>query len=400
MVCLDLLLFKAYVDTASGPFADWPHSGAGRSAVITGLSAGAVYYVRVLARNAEGDSGWSEPASFTTVSVVVNSDPVFTTSSSFFVNENLLSVGVVVASDSDGQDSVVGYSVSGGVDRARFSINYRGVLSFVSAPDFESPTDVGGNNVYDLVVTATSGTGGRVRTATQTITVTVTDVDEVPSVPSAPVLSSPSSTSLLVSWSAPGNTGPAIDDYDVQYRQGTSGSFSNWLHSGAGTSTTITPLNPNTLYQVQVLARSDEGDSNWSSASSFTTGSTVTNNLPSFTSSSSFSVNENVRSVGTVVASDDDGRDSVTGYRISGGVDAGLFSITNTGILTFVSAPDFENAGDADANNEYVIVVEVTSGTGGRVRTATQSITVTVRDVVEDGPVTPAQEVVLVYRCG
>ena len=53
------------------------------------------------------------------------------------------------------------------------------------------------------------------RTATQTITITVTDVDEVPSAPSAPVLSSPSSTSLFVGWSAPLNTGPAISDYDV-----------------------------------------------------------------------------------------------------------------------------------------------------------------------------------------
>ena len=33
--------------------------------------------------------------------------------------------------------------------------------------------------------------------------------------PSAPVLSSPSSTSLSVSWFAPLNTGPSISDYDV-----------------------------------------------------------------------------------------------------------------------------------------------------------------------------------------
>ena len=71
------------------------------------------------------------------------------------------------------------YSVSGGVDSARFSITTGGVLSFVSAPDFEVPVDSGGNNVYNIVVTATSGSGGRVRTATQTITITVTDVDEV-----------------------------------------------------------------------------------------------------------------------------------------------------------------------------------------------------------------------------
>ena len=99
-------------------------------------------------------------------------------SSSFSVNENVRNVGTVVASDSDSPDSVTGYSISGGADRARFSIMSGGVLSFVSVPDFEVPVDVGGNNVYDLVVTVTSGAGSRVRTATQTIIVTVVDVVE------------------------------------------------------------------------------------------------------------------------------------------------------------------------------------------------------------------------------
>ena len=51
-------------------------------------------------------------------------------------------------------------------------------------------------------------------------------------------------------------------------------------------------------------------------------------------------------------------------------------------------------------NNVYDLVVTATSGTGSRVRTATQSITVTVNDVDEMVPVIPPQEVVLVYKCG
>ena len=478
---------------SGGPFTDWPHSGVGRSAVITGLNASTLYYVRVLARNAEGDSSWSETSSFTTGSAVVNSDPIFSSSSSFSVNENVRRVGVVVASDSDGGDSVTGYSISGGVDSARFSITTGGVLSFVSVPDFEVPVDVGGNNVYDLVVTVTSGTGSRVRTATQSVTVTVVDVvegrrnslpvfsssssfsvnenvrvvgtvvasdpdnqddvagyrvsggadrarfsitgggvltfnsapdfevpvdvggnnvynlvvtvtsgtgsrvrtdsqsisvtvvdvDEVPSTPSVPVLSSPSSTSLLVSWSAPGGTGPSIIDYDVGYGLNSNGPFTDWPHSDASRSATITGLNASTLYYVRVLARNAEGDSSWSEPASFTTGSAVTNSDPVFTSSSSFSVNENVRNVGTVVASDSDGQDGVSGYSVSGGVDSARFSITTGGVLTFRSAPDFEVPVDVGGNNVYDLVVTVTSGTGSRVRTATQSVTVTVVDVGE-----------------
>ena len=250
--------------------------------------------------------------------------------------------------------------------------------------NYERPADSGGNNVYNLVVTATSGTGGRVRTATQSITVTVRDVDEPPSVPSAPSLSSPSSTSLFVSWSVPSNTGPVISDYDIGYGLSSSGPFTDWSHSDASRSATITGLNASTLYYVRVLARNAEGSSGWSPTASLTTRSPP-NSPPVFSSSSSFSVNENVRRVGTVVASDRDSLDSVTGYRVSGG-DSYLFSITNGGVLTFRSAPNFEAPADNGGDNVYNFVVTATSGTSTRVRTATQTVMVTVVDVDEYVP--------------
>ena len=383
----------------SGSFVDWSHSGNGTNTTITDLDAGVLYGVRVLARNAEGDSVWSPVSSFTTGSAVINHNPVFTSDSSFSVNENDRAVGVVVADDSDLEDSVIGYNVSGGVDLALFEITDVGVLTFVSVPDYEDPVDVGGDNVYVFEVEVRSGVGSRLRTATQTITVIVDDVDEVPSRPPSPFLSSPSSTSLFVSWSAPVNTGPVITDYDVEYRVGSSGSFVDWSHSGNGTNATITDLDAGVLYDVRVLARNAEGDSSWSSVSSFTIGDVVVNDNPVFTSGSSFSVNENVRAVGVVGAYDSDSEDSVTGYRISGGADSILFEITDVGVLTFVSAPDYEDPSDVGRDNVYVFEVEVRSGVGSRLRTATQTITVTVNDVVEGGPVDPPKEVVLVYRC-
>ena len=44
---------------ANGAFANWTHAGSATSATITGLSADTAYQVQVLARNAEGASGWS-----------------------------------------------------------------------------------------------------------------------------------------------------------------------------------------------------------------------------------------------------------------------------------------------------------------------------------------------------
>ena len=51
-----------------------------------------------------------------------------------------------------------------------------GALSFIAAPNFEAPTDAGGNNVYDVIVRASDGT----LFDTQAIAVTVTNRNEAP----------------------------------------------------------------------------------------------------------------------------------------------------------------------------------------------------------------------------
>ena len=129
-------------------------------------------------------------------------------------------VGTVQASDGDNSDSVTGYAIEGGADASKFSIvASTGVLTFASAPNYEDATDADGDNAYVVVVRATSGAGERVTTADQTITVTVTDADgEAPGVPAAPSVSAAGVTSVTVSWAPPANAGPAITDYDYQYR--------------------------------------------------------------------------------------------------------------------------------------------------------------------------------------
>ena len=83
-----------------------------------------------------------------------------------------------------------------------------------------------------------------------------------------------------------------------------------------------------------------------------------------------------------MLAADSDSGDDVTGYAITGGADQTFFSIGATsGALTFDDAPNFEDAKDTDTGNDYVVEVQATSGTGERVKTATQTITVTVADV-------------------
>ena len=131
-------------------------------------------------------------------------------------------------------------------------------------------------STHTVVVKADDGNGG---TDTIAVTITVTDVDEPPGQPAAPSVSATagSTTSLDVTWTAPTNTGPAIASYDLQYRAGTSGNFTNGPQNVTGTSAAIGSLAADTSYEVQVRATNAEGDGDWSVAG---TGRTTATSAP------------------------------------------------------------------------------------------------------------------------
>ena len=131
-------------------------------------------------------------------------------------------------------------------------------------------------STHTVVVKADDGNGGA---DTITVTITVTDVDEPPGIPATPTVSATagSTTSLDVTWTAPTNTGPAIASYDLQYRAGTSGNFTNGPQNVTGTSAAIGSLAADTSYEVQVRATNAEGDGDWSVAG---TGRTTATSAP------------------------------------------------------------------------------------------------------------------------
>jgi hypothetical protein len=78
-------------------------------------------------------------------------------SASISISENLVDVTSLVATDYNKGDVLV-YSIIGGVDRSLFTIDAAtGVMRFITAPDFERPTDSGTNNVYDVEVQVSDG---------------------------------------------------------------------------------------------------------------------------------------------------------------------------------------------------------------------------------------------------
>ena len=66
-----------------------------------------------------------------------------------------------------------------GTDLGDFAITAAGVLSLAAIPDYERPADSGGNNVYDLTVSALDSDGERGNIA---VTVTVEPVNEAPTI--------------------------------------------------------------------------------------------------------------------------------------------------------------------------------------------------------------------------
>ena len=318
--------------------------------------------------------------------------PVFSSSAQVSVAENTATstaIVTVTATDADTEDSITGYTLTGGADKDAFDLDETtGALSFKVSPDYENPADSDSNNVYEIIVKATSGVDCRELDKSQTITITVTD-EPKPSAPAAPTVTSADATptSLTANWAPPTSTGQAITDYDVRYREGTTGTFTDVEHTGSTTSITLTGLKAGTSYQVQVRATNIEGTSPWSASGS---GTTAANAAPTFTSTTTaFSVAENTTAVTNVTATDADTGDAVT-YALSG-ADSAAFSISSEGALTFSTAPDFENPTDvqstepvnAAGNNVYVIKVTATGGTGARALGVSKTLTITVTDVNE-----------------
>ncbi|MDO9488419.1 MAG: PQQ-dependent sugar dehydrogenase, partial [Sphingomonadaceae bacterium] len=100
-----------------------------------------------------------------------NRPPVFTSAATASAAEN--SDGTIyaaAASDPDGNSLT--YTIAGGADSARFAITAAGALSFVAAPDFESPADADANNLYLVQLSASDGTAA----ATLDLAVSVTNV--------------------------------------------------------------------------------------------------------------------------------------------------------------------------------------------------------------------------------
>ena len=90
--------------------------------------------------------------------------------------------------------------------------------------------------------------------------------DVPPDRPDAPTLSSSlaDASRMAVEWRAPYNPSGAAMNYDVRYRDGTSGAWTNGPQRVTSLSQTLSGLEAGSSYQAQVRARNEHGTGPWS----------------------------------------------------------------------------------------------------------------------------------------
>ena len=106
----------------------------------------------------------------------MNDAPTITSGAAVSLAENGTGTVYTVAATDQDAGATLTYSLTG-TDASLFNINATtGAVSFKASPNYEAPTDAGGNNVYDVTVRASDGTN----ITTQAVAITVTNVNEAP----------------------------------------------------------------------------------------------------------------------------------------------------------------------------------------------------------------------------
>ena len=205
-----------------------PTSGQLRTRAALDHEAQSSYSVTVVAEDSEGASATIE----VTIAVTdENEPPAFdSTSTTRSVAENAAAghdIGAPVAAMDPDSGETLTYRLEG-TDAAAFDVvPTSGQLRTRAALDHEAKAS------YSVMVMAEDSEGA---SATIEVTIAVTDENEPPDAPAAPTFLSATDESLTVSWTAPSTAGrPDITSYDLQYRAGTSSSFTDGPQDITGT---------------------------------------------------------------------------------------------------------------------------------------------------------------------
>ena len=247
---------------ADSAWAAVTRSGTMTTQVISGLTNGSEYDVRVRAVNSAGNSLWATDSATPAAPVTVPGAP---TMDSVTSGDSTLTVNWSPPA-SDGGSAITGYRVEWKLHTTSWT-EASGTDLGATARSHQI-TGLTNGTLYDVRVHAVNSEGGGpwdTDLGTPEAAATVT-------VPGAPTIGSVTSGdgTLTLNWSAPANTGGAqITSYDVEY-QLTSAADSAWTavtRSGTATTQVISGLTNGSEYDVRVRAVNSEGDGPWATSS-------------------------------------------------------------------------------------------------------------------------------------
>ena len=124
-----------------------------------------------------GTVGYAPAFTIASSITIDRTNPTFNTTNTISINENTTAVQSIEMNEA------AFVTISGGADAALFNVNpttsqtapFVSPLSFITAPDFESPTDADTDNVYEVQITTIDLASN---SASQTLFITILDVDE------------------------------------------------------------------------------------------------------------------------------------------------------------------------------------------------------------------------------
>ena len=304
--------------------------------------------------------------------------PVIAGSTSFTVTENYdiaQALGVYTATDAKDNRSVFPRWSLSGRDGGDFVIDSAdGALAFRNTPDYDRPADANRDNIYEVTIRAHDG----VATGNLNVTVTVEDVNEAPTITttstSATALRQDENrTSRLYTYRATDPEGDTIT-WTVEGRDG---SF-----FGIDSRGVLAFLNPpnyedggvdpdgnsvgadadgNNVYEVEIKA----SDGEESDSLAVTVTVREVNEGPVITGTASVTVEENygiAQILESYTAEDpEDPSAMITRWSLSGS-DAGDFTITEKGELSFRNVPDYDKPADSGKDNVYNFSVRASDG--------------------------------------
>ena len=308
----------------------------------------------------DGTIGASDALAYTITKDTTN--PVFTSNATVSVDENYsTSTSFYTAAVTDA--TTVTYSLTAGSTGSFTIDSSTGLLYFSSPPDYESATS------YSVTITATDAAGN---TASQALTVNINNLND-----EAPVITTASFSAINENTTSVGSVSitdaddiPLVDTYTYSLT-GTNASSFTISGAGALSFNSAPDYEVQNTYYVTVVVTDSNG---YSGSKSYTISLNNLDDENPVISTTNFSINENYTAIGTVSVTDPDGIYTGMTYAISG-VDAGLMSISGSGVLSFGSGKDYEVPTDSDSNNVYSANVTVTDS-GGNSATSTVNVTI------------------------